>query len=74
MYLWNRFQQIQWGPHFKYDYFWGHSLKSLGTLVLVHVTAQGELLGVHVTCVCVGLRPCCIYDDGRESIRSWLYK
>ena len=44
MYLWNR---LQWGPHFRYDYFWGHRLKSLGTLALGD--PQGSILGEAVT-------------------------
>ena len=32
IYLWNRVKQNSVGPHFKYDYFGGHSLKSLETL------------------------------------------
>ena len=27
-------QTKKWGPHFQYDYFGGHGLKSLGTLAL----------------------------------------
>ena len=44
IYLWNGVEQIQWGPHFKYDYFGGHGLKGLGTVSLSELAASWFLL------------------------------